>query len=209
MIEGRLIKITRKYEGFPVLAIFICPIKIKITTPMRRVVFIFGSIAGVIVVGLMYMLFSIGQDSSDFGTGELLGYLSMIIALSTIFFGVKSYRDSLGGVISFGKALLVGVLITLVASVIYIIGWEIYFNFFYSDFSQEYLTHSVEKLKASGVSGAELEKQVTEMKEMSDLYTNNVFFRMLITLIEILPVGVIISLISAALLRKKEFLPAS
>ena len=176
---------------------------------MKKVVLIFGSIAGAIVVGLMYVWMAFSRGTSDFEGGELVGYLGMIIALSTIFFGIKSYRDtSLGGVITFGKALLLGVLITLVASAIYVINWEIYFSVNGADFADEYFESSIEKVKASGVPEPELKDKIQEMEDMKNLYTNNTLFRVVMTFIEIFPVGLAISLISAGILRRKEILPA-
>jgi hypothetical protein len=176
---------------------------------MKKIVITFGLISGLVISGLMLISMSLWRESSDFEYGEVLGYLSMVIALSTIFFGVKSYRDNeLNGSITFGKGFLIGLLITMIAGVIYVVAWEIYFQTAFSDFSEQYLSHSVEKIKDSGVTAEEANKKISELKESMDMYNNNTIFRMAITFTEIFPVGLIISLISAAILRKKEILPA-
>jgi len=91
---------------------------------MRRYALIFGSIAGVVLVLMMFLTMPFLGEDIDYDTAEWLGYISMIVALSAIFIGIKSYRDKeSAGLISFGKAFKVGLFITLVASVFYVAGW--------------------------------------------------------------------------------------
>ena len=176
---------------------------------MKKIVITFGLIAGLIVSGLMFINVSLLGDSMDFDYGEILGYTSMVIALSTIFFATKSYRDNqLDGSITFGKGFLLGLLITVIAGIIYVVAWEIYFHTAFSDFSEQYVNHSVEKIMESGMPAEEANQKISELKESMEMYSNNTVFRMAITFTEIFPVGLLISLISAAILRKKEILPA-
>ena len=133
--------------------------------------------------------------------GELVGYSTMIVALSLIFFGIKSYRDNhLQGSITFGKALKVGLLITLIASLIYAITWEVIYNTM-TDFVTQMGDKYFEKLKAEGSTQAEID-------EYKAIYENP-FIRFAMTLMEIAPVGILISLLSAGLLRIRGFLPPS
>ena len=103
---------------------------------MKRIVLIFGSIAGVIVGGMFLATWPLHENGTlNPDNGMLVGYATMVIALSLIFFGVKSYRDTyLNGSISFGKALVVGLWISLVAAIIYAVTWEIMYNTIASDF---------------------------------------------------------------------------
>ena len=103
---------------------------------MKKTIFVYGGIAGAITIAILTLTIAISEPgSSHFANSEWLGYLIMIAALSLIFFGVKSYRDhELGGVISFWDATKVGLGITLVASLVYVLGWEIYVNTSGSDF---------------------------------------------------------------------------
>ena len=94
---------------------------------MKKTVLTYGPIAGVIIVLLMALFIGLMSKEQDFQMGEILGYASMIVALSTIFVGIRKYRDDeLGGMITFGKAFQVGLLITLVASAIYVAAWMFY-----------------------------------------------------------------------------------
>jgi hypothetical protein len=142
-----------------------------------------------------------------FENGEWLGYTTMVIALSLVFFGVKSYRDNhSGGVITFWNGLKVGMLITLVASLIYALSWEITYNTMKGDFLKLMNEKSIEKMKKEGASETSMAEAQKKMEDFGVMYKNPVF-RFALTLIEIAPVGIVISLLSAGLLRRKEFLP--
>ncbi len=177
---------------------------------MKKIILTYGLIAGVIFTAFMFGARPLWKNGTiTFDNGELVGYTSMVIALSLIFFGVKSYRDNhLAGIIKFGKALQVGLLIALVASLGYAISWEFYFNLVAPDFMEEYAAFSMEKAKSSGVAEADLQKLMTNMDQAKEMYKNP-FLRFGMTLTEVLPVGIIISLVSAAILRKKEILPST
>jgi hypothetical protein len=133
----------------------------------------------------------------------------MVIALSLIFFAVKSYRDQhLKGVISFGKAFQVGILVSIVAAIIYALSWEVSYNTMKGDFMGKMNERSLQKMKESGASESEMTKAKAEMDKFAEQYKNPLV-RFPITIMEIAPVGLIVSLLCAALLRRKEFLPAT
>jgi hypothetical protein len=176
---------------------------------MRKVVLTYGLIAGAIFAVFMFGAYPFWKSGMiTFENGEIVGYTSMVIALSLIFFGVKSYRDNyLRGSITFGNALKVGGLIAGVAALGYAVSWEFYFNLIAPDFMTEYAAFSIEKAKSGNMAEADVQKLIADMESMKIMYRNPIF-RFGITLTEILPVGIIISLVSAGILRKKEILPA-
>jgi hypothetical protein len=132
----------------------------------------------------------------------------MIIALSMIFFGIKSYRDNhQNGAITFGKGFKVGLLIALVSSAMYVVGWMAYVEIAAPNFGNEYYAHYIEKVKSSGKPQVEIDKKVIELEHMRDLY-QNIFVQIGMTFLEIFPVGLLISLVSALILKRKEILPA-
>ena len=171
---------------------------------MKKIVLIYGLIAGAIVGGMMITTMPMFEKGTlNFENGEVVGYTTMVIALSLVFFGVKSYRDNkLAGVITFGTAVKVGLLITLVASLLYALTWEVIYK---EDFIQRYNEREVVKMKEEGATEANLQAATKEMEKFAEMYKNPIF-RFGITLMEILPVGIVISLLSAALLKKKDFL---
>jgi hypothetical protein len=179
---------------------------------MRKVTLTFGLLAGVIVSVFMVIIMGLCESGTiNFDNSDFIGYGSMVIALSMIFFGIKSYRDNyLNGAIKFGKGFQVGMLITLVASLIYAAAGEAYYQIdpdSQAVLMDKYANHHLNKLKEKGASPAEIEQKVKEMADLKEMNKNPVI-RFGIALAIILPVGIIITLISAALLRKKDFLPA-
>lgn len=175
---------------------------------MTKIVLTFGLISGAVITVLMWlMLWAMNAGVANQDHGYFWGYATMIVALSLVFFGIKSYRDNNGGKISFLKGLQVGILISLISAICYGASWEVYYRSSGSDFMQQYSQKYIEKMKNNGASDAEIAKAQTEMAQMIDMY-QNFFIRFAMTLMEIVPVGVIVTLVSAALLRKREMLPA-
>lgn len=176
---------------------------------MKRIVLTYGLIAGAIVGAMLLITMPMYQAGTlNLDNGELLGYTTMTIALSLIFFGVKNYRDRyLGGEISFLKAVQVGLLIMLVAGAVYALCWEVSYRNIGEEFTAKMTQHYMDKMKADGATEAELAEARADWESFSQLYKNPVI-RFGVTLMEITPVGVLLTLVSAALLRRKDFLPA-
>ncbi len=170
---------------------------------MKKIVLQYGIVGGIIISVLMTISMSMIDNNTDMGNAEYIGYASMVIALSTIFVGVKGYRDKeLQGVITFGKAFLTGLYIALIASTLYVLTWMVLSEFFMQDFASNYMEHSVTSWQKSGLSEEEILTKTEEMNSWMEYYKNP-FFKALITYMEILPVGLLVSLISAAILKKK------
>ena len=179
---------------------------------MRKVTLTFGLLAGVIVSIFMVIIVALCENGKiNLDNSDLIGYGSMVIALSMIFFGIKSYRDNYqNGAVKFAKGLQVGMLITLIASLIYAAAGEMYYQInpdAQAALMDKYADHHVNKMKGKGASTAEVDQKVKEMADLKEM-TKNPLIRFGMTLAIILPVGIVITLISAALLRRKEFLPA-
>lgn len=176
---------------------------------MKKIVWTYGLIAGAIVSGLMFASMPLWKNGTlTFDNGEVVGYTTMVISLSMVFFGVKSCRDyHFNGTISFWKAVQVGLLITVIASVMYALAWEVCYNTVASDFTEKMSAHYLEKMKKDAKNEVEVEAAVTQMQSFKEWYENPLL-RFGLTTMEILPVGIVITLISAGLLHRKEVLPA-
>jgi Protein of unknown function (DUF4199) len=170
---------------------------------MKKVVLTFGLISGAIS-SLMMVATVPFADRIGFDKGEVLGYTTIVLSFLLVFFGIRSYRDNVGnGQITFTKAFAVGICITLISCVCYVVTWEVlYFNFLHG-FMDKYAAYMVEKLKASGASSAVVQVKLEELKKYKELYENPLF-NAAITFLEPLPIGLVITLISAAVLRRKE-----
>jgi hypothetical protein len=167
---------------------------------MRKIVWTFGIIAGVICGGMFFLNIPEPGEPMDFESGAVWGYVTMIVALSTIFFAVWQYRKNVGADrVGFKKSFLIGLYITLIASAIYVIGWEIYFNLYASDFGEQYVNYQREMMEQEGKAALEIEAILQPQAETMDLYANNFFFRAGMTFLEIFPVGLMVTLIVATL----------
>jgi hypothetical protein len=171
---------------------------------MTRIILINGLISGVVAIAGIG-----GTIVLSGGHGSLwLGYLIMLVALSAILVGVKQYRDqTLGGVIKFHTALLIGLGIAVVASIVYALVWDVYLAMTHYSFMDKYISETLAAKRAAGVTGAAYQKLVSQMEALRQQYANPLF-RLPMTFMEIFPVGLLIALVSAALLRNPRFLPS-
>src|SRR6187455_3724476 len=157
---------------------------------MQKNIIIYGIIAGIIVSVLMVVsinYISHVDGAVDYNTSLVIGYASMLIAFSLVYVGIRNYRDKYnGGVISFGKAFKIGIMMVLIASTIYVIAWLIDYFFFIPDFMEKFSAQELDKLKSSGASQIEIDKETKEMANFTKMYKNPLFNAMM-TYAEILP----------------------
>lgn len=171
---------------------------------MKKIIIVSGLISGIIVSTLMAISMALYSCNENSDHSMALGYAFMLLAFSLIFVAIKIYRDKEGeGVVSFGKAFTIGLLISLIASAMYVATWAVEYHFFFPDFMDKYTAHIIEKLKSSGATQAAINEQVKEMSLMAEKYKNPFFFT-LFTFAEIFPVGLLVSLIAALILKRKK-----
>lgn len=169
---------------------------------MKRIILTYGIIGGIIVTAMMWL--TLGGENHDFDSGLWIGYTTMVIAFSAIFFAVKGYRDKhLGGSITFGKAFLLGLYITLFVSTIYVASWLVLSATVGQDYMTEYYAYYKTELESSDMSAAEVEAELADFREMAEHYKNPAV-KIGFTYMEILPIGLAISLICAGLLKRRH-----
>lgn len=170
---------------------------------MRKIVLTFGLIAGAIMSVMMAVTLPFG-DRIGFDHSAVVGYTTMVLAFLMVYFGVRSYRDNVGGgSVTFGKAFKVGLLITLLASACYVATWEVIFFKFAPDFMEKYSTYVLDKAKKSGATEAQLAEQAARMASFQESYKNplvNIGY----TFLEPLPVGLIFTLVTAGMLSRER-----
>ncbi|MFZ1393077.1 MAG: DUF4199 domain-containing protein [Dokdonella sp.] len=175
---------------------------------MLKQILKFGLIAGLIVGIPLSILCLTLKDEPPADWGMVVGYLTMLIAFTTIFVAIKRQRDiDRGGGIGFWPALGLGLGISLVASIVYVLAWEASLAITGVDFANTFANVMIEQEKAKGVSAEALAQFTADMDQFRIQYANPLF-RMPMTFAEIFPVGLLVSLISAALLRNSRFLAA-
>jgi len=173
---------------------------------VKKIVWTFGLIAGGILALTMVLTMPFHEEIG-YDRGLVIGYTSMVAAFLLIFFGIRSYRDNVGGgSVGFGRAFAVGVLIAALASACYVAAWEVIYFTYGSDFLTSYQTHQIDKARERGASQAEIDKQIAENAKFAKLYQNPAINAAL-TFVEPFPVGLVIALVSAGVLSRRRRLP--
>jgi len=168
--------------------------------PLKKTILIFGLISGALISLLMALTVPF-QDR--IGHGYVIGYTTIVLSLLLSYFGIRSYRDNVAnGHITFGKAFLVGLSITVISCLCYVVTWQIIYYKFMPDFMDKYGAHVLERMQASGATAAAIQEKSEEINKLKVMYKNPLF-NAAMTFIEPFPVGLVITLISAAVLRKK------
>jgi len=170
---------------------------------MKKIVLTFGLISGLIMSVLMGGSLLVADKIGSAHNSMVLGYTIMVASFLLIYFGIRSYRDNtLAGQISFGRAFACGILITLISTVCYVVMWEVlYFNFM-PHFMDSYFAAEIHKLQSAGLDAPTTAARVAAIQHSQQLYQNPLV-NMAYTFMEPAPVGLLITLISAALLRHK------
>ena len=175
---------------------------------MRRIVLTFGLISGAMLSAMMAISMAF-HDQIGFGSvGLIIGYSTMVLAFLMIFFGIKSYRDNVGGgAVKFGKAFQVGLLIMLISSACYVASWQVIYYKFMPDFMDKYSAYELDKARKSGATEVQVAAQTKQMADFKEMYKNPLV-SVAFTFFEPLPVGLVITLVSAGVLKRKEPSPA-
>ena len=175
--------------------------------PTLRYSLIYGGLAGA-VLGLFIAVVGMLHERVAWVATTTFGYSVMLVAMSFIFVGVKRYRDvEGGGVIRFWRALGLGLMIALIAGVAYTLMWELYLAMTNYRFFDDYVAKMLRDAHASGKSAADIAKMAAELEPYRAMYANPLF-RLPMTFLEIAPVGLLVAVVSAALLRNPRLLPA-
>jgi len=171
---------------------------------MNKKILLYGLFAGLISSSLFIGLMLLGKASMEhFEHGAIYGYTLMILAFSLTYVCIRNIRDKeRGGNISFGQAFLIGLGVTLVASTIYVAVWMIDLHYFNPDFAVKYGEQAIKNLQTSGATEAQITKAKVEMDRFTAMYKNPVVVALL-TYLEILPVGLLVSLLCAFILKRK------
>ena len=169
---------------------------------MKKTVWTFGLISGAIMAVLMCATLPF---IDTFGTHSyVVGYAGIVAGFLCVYFGVRSYRDNvLGGTIGFGRAFGTGLLIAVIGSLCYVATWEVLYYKFMPDFYAKYAQSTVEQARTSGKSEAEIAKTRAAMDQMVKSADNPAWVAAM-TFVEPFPVGLVIALVSAGVLRRKR-----
>ena len=170
---------------------------------MTRAVWRFGLISGAIMAATM-LLTTVFMDDIGFDRGAVVGYTAMLVAFIMVYFGIRSYRDTvMRGSIKFWRAVQVGALISLISSVCYVATWEFVYFRMMPNFGERYAAYAVEKAKKSGATPEQQEKQRKELVQFYEQYKNPLF-NAAVTFVEPFPLGLVVTLVSAGILSRRR-----
>lgn len=168
----------------------------------------YGLLSGFVIIATMLTGILL-SDQGSFFSSEWFGYLVMLVALTFIFVGVKRYRDvERGGVIKFVPAFAMGLGIAAAAGVAYVVVWEVYLAMTDYAFMDQYIAGIQRAREAEGMSASAMAEEMAKLESMRVNYANPLF-RIPMTFLEIFPVGLLVALVSALLLRNPKLLPAT
>ena len=174
---------------------------------MKKTVWTFGLISGAVMA--LFMIVTLPFANAIGEHSLILGYAGIVAGFLLVFFGVRSYRDNvLGGKIGFGRAFTVGILIAAIGSVCYVATWEVLYYKFMPDFYSRFAQTTVDQARKSGKSEAEIARTQAAMDDMTKNAGNPVWV-FATTFVEPFPVGLLIALVSAGVLRRKRGSPDS
>ena len=169
-----------------------------------RYALVYGGMAGAIIAATISALLA-----ADYGHSLWVGYLVMLVGLTLVFVGMKRYRDvEKGGVTRFLPAFGVGVGMAAVAAIFYVAIWEGFVALTHYDFMGDYIASIRHARESAGISGPALAREMAELEAMRVRFANPLF-RLPMIFLEIFPVGLVVALVSAALLRNPRFMPAA
>jgi hypothetical protein len=169
---------------------------------MKKTVLTFGLISGAASAAMLLVTIPFA-DAIGFEKGEILGYTAIVLSALMVFFGVRSYRENAGGGrLTFGRGFTVGILITLITSACYVGTWEIVYYKLMPGFAEKYAAHMVQRARASGASQQKMDETERKAKQFKQMYANPAI-NVALTFMEVFPIGLVVTVVSAGLLRKK------
>jgi hypothetical protein len=170
---------------------------------MKKTILTYGLISGAVSAVLMVLMALSIHNTNNFDNGEWYGYAGMVISFMFVYVGIRRFRDQENqGQISFGKAFQIGLLIALISSVCYVVAWLFVYYTIMPDFMEKYAQYALDKMRTGGASEALIQQKSAEMEHYKTLYKNPITIAA-VTFMEPLPVGLLMSLLSAFILRRK------
>ncbi len=166
---------------------------------MKKVVLTYGLITGVLFSVIMAFGWSQMSEHASYGWAEVLGFLSMFVALSVIFFAIRKHRSNLGGAISFQNAFLVGMWISIIVTVGYVVAWMVTMAA-NPGVMDQFFEMQIKGLESSGLPADQIAEKIEKSQQMKIRYVSDSVYRIKMTILEIFPIAIGITLISSLIL---------
>ncbi len=169
---------------------------------MKKIVLVYGFISGALAVAMMMATLPF-IDALDGNKGAIVGYTGLLLAALLVFFGVRSYRENVGnGRLGYGRGFAVGILITLISGLCYTAAWELLYFKLMPGLGDKVIACMVHNAQTSGKTPEKVAEAVRQAQGMRELY-DRPLVNAALTFTEPFPVGLIVTAISAGVLRRK------
>ena len=175
---------------------------------MKKIILTHGILGGALISAIMAFSILKYNDVINFNENMIYGFSFMLIAFILPFISIWKFRKVDGTSYQFKRAFLLGLGVSFLASLIYVLTWEVVFNIYIPNFMEKYSEFCIKQLAESGATANEVAAKQTEMAHQSVMYVK-AWYRMGLTFMEIFPIGLIASLIAALTIRKKNNVPIS
>ncbi|MBK7477615.1 MAG: DUF4199 domain-containing protein [Haliscomenobacter sp.] len=178
------------------------PIQTQPQVSYRPVGVRFGLIASMILIalGLVAQVAGLSDPSNPSGPGGIaMNILTYGIMIAAIVMAVKQHRDTeLGGLISFKRAFGLGMFVILIIGAITMVWTFVYMSYINPDMVDQIMEAAQEKQQAQGLSDEQLEAASGMMGMIMKPW-----FMAISAFVGTLLIGLIISLIVAAIMKKE------
>lgn len=170
---------------------------------MKKIILTYGIVSGALISILMATSVLMFKDGTDFNDNMIFGIIIMIVALLIAFLAVWKFRKVDNEKYNYKRAFLVGLGVSFISSLMYVLTWEVVYNFYFPDFMEKYSEYCVKQLADSGASADAVTAKQTEMANQATMYKHT-WYRMLLTFAEVFPLGVVASLVAPLIFRKRN-----
>lgn len=160
---------------------------------MKKIVLKYGIIGGVISSILGTLNWFTVANSIGVQGSQAIGYISILLSLLCIPFGIRYFRDKLNNeTVSFGQSLKIGLGITIMAAVVMTIHSILFFIFQKEEFLE---------WQRKDLSQTELMSFNEQLAQMPD-FSYTPWFQGIVMFFMVFLIGGVINVISALLLKK-------
>ena len=161
---------------------------------------VFGMTLMIIIMVIVFLIF---RDNYNWEVQEVIGYVTIILSLVFVYFGIRHWRDNHNaGRLSFGEGLKLGTLITLFPSIAFGLFALIEVNVLDPDFNDKYYAHYVQKVRAS-TPPDQLQETLQKLESEKEMFESP-FMQFGIMFMTVFLIGIVITVISSLILQRSN-----
>jgi Ca2+/Na+ antiporter len=169
---------------------------------MKQVVFRYSIITTLVILVLGAIQLFVLMPATDYKTAEVTGYLTIVLAMIFIFFGIKKYRELNDGILSFGQGLKVGLLIALMPAVCFGLFDLLYTEVINPSWGEDYFQYHLQQVRESTPTD-QVSAKIQKLEEQKETY-GKPYILFMIMFLTVFIIGAMVAIISALTLRRSR-----